>query len=255
MSILAVKIFHYFIILLIGVSLTTTYAEDFPYRKDYPDIKVMEIDNLFRSKNKCLIVDVRSKLEYSVIHIKNSFHIPLSKNSFEQLVSGQQSSQKKSCVVFYCNGHTCQKSYKAARKSTLTSNNYAFDAGIFDWAHKYSTLTILLGKQLKNSTQLISKKEYSKHEISKEEALKHQANFNIIDTRTFFQRGEKKLPLKNVKRIPMQRIRPLLKRKMIADENLLFIDAVGKQNQWLQYYLKEYGYKNYKFLKGGSSSF
>ncbi|MDE1465330.1 rhodanese-like domain-containing protein [Spartinivicinus poritis] len=245
---------HAILVSIAVISVQSPLAEDFPFRKDFSDVKVMEIDTLFGSLKKCLVVDVRSKLEFSVIHINGAVHIPLSKSKFEEVVSEEKQKNKKSCVVFYCNGHTCKKSYKASRKTKSISNNFAYDAGIFDWATKYTNKTILLGKPLRNASDLISKNEYAKYEVSKEEALKNSASFNVIDTRTFFQRTEKKLPFKNVKRIPMQRIRPLLKRKIIEDKDLLFIDAVGKQNKWLQYYLKEYGYENYKFLKGGSAS-
>lgn len=239
---------------IVTVISQNSLAEDFPYREEYSDVKIMEIDTLFRSLNKCLVVDVRSKLEFSVIHIKGAIHTPLSKNDFEKIVSEQKSKHKKSCVVFYCNGHTCKKSYKASRKAKSIPNKFAFDAGIFDWASKYSKKTILLNKPLQSSSELISKNEYTKYEISKEKALQKKQVFNVIDTRSYFQRSDKKLPFNKIKRIPMQRIRPLLKRKIIKDKDLLFIDAVGKQNKWLQYYLKAYGYENYKFLKGGSAS-
>lgn len=37
------------------------------------------------------------------------------------------------------------------------------------------------------------------------------------------------------------------------DKDLLIFDQVGKQVQWLEYYLMEYGYKNYWFLKDGAT--
>ncbi|MCX4025856.1 rhodanese-like domain-containing protein [Endozoicomonas sp. SM1973] len=232
------------------------YADDsFPHRSSYPDVKTIELDELYHKKKQCLVIDVRSKVEYDVIHISDSINISLSKINFSTLVENAQKKQNKACIVFYCNGHTCKKSYKAAQKmshSKLYNLVRSFDAGIFSWANKYNNQTILLGKVLTDKSKLINKQEYEQYSITKAEI---NDKFNTIDIRDHFQRKEEKIHLKAVKRIPLTRIRPLLKRHLIKDENLLFIDKVGKQNRWLHYYLKEYGYKNYVFLKGGSTTF
>ncbi|WP_163835313.1 rhodanese-like domain-containing protein [Spartinivicinus ruber] len=238
------------------LSIDNLYAsESFPHRASYSDVKTIELDELYNKKNQCLVIDVRSKVEYDVIHIRNSLNISLSKINFSTLVENAHKKQNKSCIVFYCNGHTCKKSYKAVRKmnpSKIYNLVSAFDAGIFAWANKYNNQTILLNKVLTDKNKLISKHEYEKRLINKDQL---NEKFYLIDIRDHYQRKEEKIPLKEFKRIPLSRIRPLLKRRLIKDENLLFIDKVGKQNRWLHYYLKEYGYQNYSFLNGGSAVF
>ena len=135
-----------------------SYGEDYPFRKDYPDIKIMNTKELYQSLDKCLVVDVRSKLEFSIIHIANSINIPLSQRNFEKLVVKEKEKTKKTCVVFYCNGHTCIKSYQASEK-ILPMASYSYDAGVFDWATAYSKKTILLGSPMNIPDQLISKKK------------------------------------------------------------------------------------------------
>ncbi|MCX4026038.1 hypothetical protein H0A36_23620 [Endozoicomonas sp. SM1973] len=240
--------------LLLIVLIRCADAEDYPYRKDYPSIKIISTESLYKSLSKCLIIDVRSKLEYSVLHINSSKNIPLSMVDFKDLVVRNTEKNGKSCVVFYCNGHTCTKSYKASEK-VPSIPSFAYDAGIFEWAYNYSRNTVFLGQPMQSAEQLISKEEYKRFEISKTEVLRKYEKFKIIDTRSYFQRKEIKLPFKYYKRIPMERIRPLLTRRIIKDEDLLFVDAVGRQNKWLQYYLKNNGYTNYKFLKGGAAVF
>lgn len=75
----------------------------------------------------------------------------------------------------------------------------------------------------------------------------------VIDVRDPIQR-EKKLNLKGMKNIPLDRMKALLKAKKFQDKKLLIFDAVGKQVKWLHYYLEENGYKNYYFLTKGVSS-
>lgn len=230
--------------------------ELFPHRKAYSDVKIIEIDELFNKKNQCLVIDVRSKVEYDVIHITNAKNISLSKINFSTFVERAYKKQPTDCIVFYCNGHTCKKSYKAVKKmshSKIYDKVRAFDAGIFTWANKYNNQTILLGNLLTDKSKLIDKEEYSRRLINKSKIT--TKNYYTIDIRDHYQRKEEKIPLSKIKRIPLSRIRPLLKRKLINDQDLLFIDKVGKQNRWLQYYLKEYGYQNYVFLKDGSSAF
>ncbi|WP_163834153.1 rhodanese-like domain-containing protein [Spartinivicinus ruber] len=228
----------------------------YPYREKFKDVEVISTAELHKNYDSCLIVDVRSKVEFDVIRIKNAINISLAKRNFVNMVSNEFKLAGKACVVFYCNGHTCQKSYKAARKvEGEIKPSYAYDSGIFDWAQEYNHLTMLLEKPLDNKNKLISSDEYKSTLMEKDQALAHQNSLYIIDIRDSFQRAEDKVPFKDRKRIPLSRIIPLLKRRIIKDNNLLFIDKVGKQNRWLHYYLKEYGYKNYSFLKGGATIF
>lgn len=238
------------------INCNSNALERYPYRQKYHDIEVIGTPELHKHYGSCLIIDVRSKVEFDVIHIRSAINISLAKRDFVNSVQKTQQLSGKNCVVFYCNGHTCQKSYKAARKiSGEIKQSYAYDSGIFDWAQNYSHLTLLLGKPLNNKNKLISPEEYNNALLTKEQALTNQKSFYIIDIRDSFQRIEDKLPFKHRKRIPLSRIIPLLKRRIIKDNNLLFVDKVGKQNRWLQYYLKEYGYQNYSFLKGGALTF
>ncbi|MDE1463968.1 rhodanese-like domain-containing protein [Spartinivicinus poritis] len=228
----------------------------FPHREKYKDVEVISTQELHKNYNSCLIIDVRSSVEFDVIHIKNAINISLGNRNFINKVKSTYQQSGKACVVFYCNGHSCEKSYKAVRKiGNEAKPSYAYDSGIFDWAQDYNHLTMLLDKTLDNKNKLISPDEYSSALMEKEHALARQNSLHIIDIRDSFQRTEDKIPFKARKRIPLSRIIPLLKRRIIKDNNLLFIDKVGKQNRWLHYYLKEYGYKNYSFLKGGATAF
>ena len=62
-------------------------------------------------------------------------------------------------IAFYCNGHTCAKSYKAAEIAGENGfqNLYCFDAGIFEWATTNPEKSVLLGKSPVDPAKLISK--------------------------------------------------------------------------------------------------
>jgi rhodanese-related sulfurtransferase len=71
-----------------------------------------------------------------------------------------------------------------------------------------------------------------------------------VDIREPFQRKE--IPdVPSLRNIPSDRLTELLKKGEFKDKELLIMDAVGKQVEWVQYYLEMYGYSNYSFLEKG----
>ena len=76
------------LVLLAGmlyIGLTPIHAADeFPSRKKYPSVTPISTQDLYNSykAGDTVVVDVRSKLEYDVIHINGASHIPLSNKTF-----------------------------------------------------------------------------------------------------------------------------------------------------------------------------
>ena len=252
------------IVLLLAFSLTSTvcFASDLPFRKDYPDVKVVELADLKEGYDNgtFMTVDVRSTLEYDVIRIKDAFHVSLSDAGFIeklQALAVQYSGKK---IAVYCNGGTCLKSYMAATDALDAGmdNVYAFDAGIKTWSNTYPSETLLLRKEIADpQTQLIPKSALEKITLSFEE-FKQKAmakNAVAIDARDPIQRTrtlpgfEKALP------IPLDKlIRNVINKDNLKDKQLMIFDQVGKQVQWLMYHLVDKGYSNYYFLQGGATA-
>lgn len=232
------------------------YADDsFPYRSEYSDVPIIELSELTNESNKVFIIDVRSVLEFDVIHIANAVNIPMSNRGFELKVKEQQPVGTK--IITYCNGHTCKKSYKAARRLIAAGleNVYAYDAGIFDWAQANPSKSVLMGEQPAEPSKLIPKSELLPKMLDSELFLSQASgdNATLIDVRDNFQREDSQT-LKNSRSVPVDRFYKWLKAGNGKDSTLYIADAVGKQVRWLQYYLVEFGYENYYFLKGGVAS-
>ncbi len=236
------------------------HADDYPGRKTYPHIQVYETELLNQNFDQVDIVDVRSALEFKTLHINNAVHIPLNKSGFVSAIKELQSVNQRP-LVFYCNGHTCYKSYKAARKAQNAGlkNVYAYDSGVFDWARAHPDKATLLGKSPINPSQLISKDDFKK-------SLLEPAEFNaritdntvVLDIREPTQRGLLELFPYRQESISMdenQKLLEFLKAVQKSGKPLLVYDEVGKQVRWLQYYLQDLGIKNYYFLKGGVKNF
>ncbi len=257
------KILRLFVVALVALMIASpALAEDFPLRAKYPNVKPISIEKLAAEYDNTIIVDVRSKMEFDVIHIARAKHVQVTKGSFLAELEKIRAKNGTSNLAFYCNGHTCAKSYKAAVKAMDAGfkNIYCFDAGIFEWVDAYPERGSLLSQTPADKSKLIAKADLSAKKLSWADFKARAAGGNamVIDTRDPFQRAKgtnldqnKAINLKGVRAIPMDRLVGLLKKGEFKNKELLILDAVGKQVRWLQYYLQDYGYKNYAFLDKG----
>ncbi|MCX4025857.1 rhodanese-like domain-containing protein [Endozoicomonas sp. SM1973] len=244
------------VILLISlVALNISTASNFPLREKYKDIPIIELNTLGEELSDTIVIDVRSKAEYNVIHIANAHNIPLSNMGFTSKVQNLRKENPNKKIIVYCNGHTCAKSYKATKKlmDSNIDNCYAFDAGIFDWVNKYPENSSLLGESPADLNKIISKDEFKQHTLEKdhfESKLNSTKNSVVIDIRESVQRSFSP-SYSNIRNIPFDRFTKALKNSKYKDKTMFIFDAVGKQVKWLQYHLKNHQYQSYYFLKGG----
>ena len=237
-------------------------AVEYPYRKDFPQIPTIDSETLYKQHevDKVVIVDVRSSIEYEVIHAEGALHIPLSSENFVKKIKELRKFYPDKKIAFYCNGITCLKSYKATKKAMGAGIKgcYAYDGGIPMWASIYPEKTFLLGKELIDpDKQLIAKPAFKKKclPFKKFKASINSKKSIVIDVRDSMQRTQKLEGLKKVKKIPLEKFIPnFVEKKVHRDKSLLIFDQVGKQVRWLEYYLVANGYKNYRFLAGGATS-
>jgi len=209
-----------------------------------------------------LIIDVRSDVEFEVVHIKGAVHVAWGQLNFGKDLGEAVNGNKSATIAFYCNGVTCAKSYHAAEDAQKLgfTNVFVYDAGVLDWTMTYPDKSVLLGKSPVNKSKIISKKDFESRLLDKNEFSKRvkDADAVVIDIRDPAQRKQNPDFGKNVVLSPMDKLvkalgEPLFK-KNNAGKTIYLFDAVGKQVEWMQYYLMEAGYKDYYFLKGGVAS-
>lgn len=248
------------VLMFAGIMVLATMVfgdEGFPLRKKYPTLKPITTKELYSAYDNVSIVDVRSKLEYDVIHINNALHLPVTVKTFVKDLEKARSKTATKPLVFYCNGHTCEKSYEAAEIAIKAGFGkvLVYDSGIFEWVSAFPAKTTLMGKTPATASKLIPKIDFSDKCLNKTSFMQKSKDPTavVIDIREPFQR--KFIPqIKGLKNIPSDRMIDVLNSKQMQEKELLFIDAVGKQVEWLQYYLQANGYKNYFFLEKGVKS-
>lgn len=244
------------------VSSLSAVAADFPGRAKYPKVKTIGTGELHTAvkAGAAVIVDVRSAMEFEVIHPAGAVHIPISDMKFENIIKELAAKNAAKTIAMYCNGVTCYKSYEAAERATVAgvANVVAYDAGIPDWAAKFPDKTLLLGKLMSESKKtMISDSAHAEHVLAFDAFKKAAAAANamVIDIRDNVQKSGTLPGLEKAVAIPLDKFIPnFVKAKANQDKKLLIFDQVGKQVVWLEYYLIENGYKDYAFLKGGATT-
>jgi len=246
-----------------GTSMAAMYDE-FPGRKKYVDIPYMTVDQLSKEFNDVVTVDARTPLEYETIHITSALNIPLNlrDNEFNKRIKALRVENPGKKIVFYCNGHTCMKSYKATKRAIEKSgirNVYAYDAGIFVWANTYPDKAVLLGKTPVDTSQLLSKSKLKQHMLSALDFInKAGDDVIILDVRDRFRRDgysifsgfEELVPMDNKKALSRY-----IKQAKAENKKLFIYDEVGKQVRWVQYHLEKQGAGPYYFMEGGALAF
>ncbi len=195
-----------------------------------------------------------------MIHIEGAKHIPLGTMTEADLLALRPKKGGKP-IVFYCNGITCKKSYKASVKAMDWGfdNILCFDSGIFVWAKNVPEKTIFMGKKLppeELKKRLIPKEKFKERCLPPAEFIaraKDTKHYKVIDARDYYSRQEFPIFLPGIENIPFDRLESLIKKRSrkLTRKNLLILDNVGKQVRWLQYVLEDAGFKNYWFLDGG----
>ncbi len=239
---------------VLSVALVAAADDGFPLREKFPKVKPMTTEVLYRDYQKVIIVDVRSKIEFDVIHINKAVHLPVTTAMFVKDLAKVRDKNGSAAIAFYCNGHTCAKSYEAADQALAAgfNNVYAYDSGIYDWVKAHPDRGTLMGQTPAPVQKLISHEMRASKTIKYDEFKKKAQNpaAIVVDIREPFQR-ETIPPLPALRNIPSDRFAELLKTGEFKGKELMILDAVGKQVEWIQYYLEMYGYTNYFFLDKG----
>ena len=250
----------FFLMTLVSLLLPVwAQSGDYPGRATYPKVKIYETSQLNTAFNNVIVVDVRSSFEFNTLHINNALNIPLNNRGFVKKVKKLQNEGKH--IVFYCNGHSCYKSYKAATKARKAKipNIYAYDSGIFDWANAHPEKATLLGNTPVDTSRLLGKKDLKKYMLDPVNfSSKISENSVILDIRESVQRGLIELfPYRqeNISMDEPKKLNAFLSGVKISGKTLLVYDEAGKQVRWLQYYLEDKEIPEYYFMNGGVKKF
>lgn len=244
------------LLVLAGV---TQADDDFPLREEYKDVPVIGIEAFRKRLQEVTVIDVRSDFEFHVLRVMGALNISVSDRKF-----GQQAKEIRDTLgkplVFYCNGHTCRKSYMAGRLAQHEGlkDSLTYDGGISAWAKAYPALTELLGDPLTSAGRLISEAKFKAHVISPKEFSLRVGESVVIDIRTPLERAGLSLFVGREKHVPLEKRKKLdraIGKAINEGKALLAYDASGQEVPWLQYYLEEKGLTDYAFMDGGANAF
>lgn len=233
---------------------TASGDEDFPLRLYYPEVPYITTADLLAAYDDTIILDIRSRLEYDVAKINKAELLPLNDPDFADKLEKLRPRVSDTPMAFYCNGHSCAKSYQAVQLALSLgfTNVYVYDGGIFDWIGAAPDKATLMGESPARADRVIPPREYLTRLLQFDafaEAAQDE-NAVVIDIRDPFQRDV--VPaIDGIRAIPLDPLLNLVVSRIWTEKRLLLFDAVGSQVRWLQYFLESYGYYDYAFLEGG----
>ncbi len=252
--------------MLITTFTASTQADEnpFPGRTKYPHTPFISTEQLFKEYDQVIIVDARSSFEFQTLRIASAYNVSLgqSTTAFIKKIRALRDENPNKKIIFYCNGHTCMKSYKATLKAkniVKVKNIFAYDAGIFDWTRAHPDKAILLGQTPVNPDDLITSEKLKSHMLNGIDFIQKATDKTIIvDVRSRDQREgfyifsgfENKIPLSD-----SENLKKIIKKAKRKKKDLYIYDAVGKQVRWLQYFLEKENAGNYYFMKGGANAY
>lgn len=239
--------------------------EGFPGRthEKYSMVPYIELEDLHKRLDEVVIVDARSKFEFDTLKIKGAINIPIALKTFDESVLKLRERTSKA-IVFYCNGHTCMKSYQSAKRAMKLGikNVYAYDAGIFDWAKAYPNQAELLGKSPVDSREILSKKQFKARLLHPDKfstlATDDPSKVIVLDIRDKYQRaGIGFFPIQErwTSLNKMDKVYSYIRKAKEKGKTLFIYDEVGKQVRWLQYALEREGVKDYYFMEKGATGY
>ncbi|GAB4333081.1 MAG: hypothetical protein Kow0089_01360 [Desulfobulbaceae bacterium] len=239
-------------------------AEEFPFRKKYPDVPVIEIHDARQSfeKEEIVFVDARTKKEYDTIHPKGAVHIDFTEENFLDDLYRLRKANPGKKIAVYGDGVACLKSYRAAQDAADEGmeNIYAYDAGVEAWVASYPSDTILLGQQIVDAgQQQISREELDRSALDFDqfkEKIRESPKAAVFDLRDPLNKKKKIPGLEKTIPITLEKfIRNVISKGNMKDRELFIFDQAGKQIDWLTHYMQQSGYNDFYFLKGGARAF
>ncbi len=224
----------------------------FPLRNTYSSVATISHQELVKKINDTLIVDVRSAYEFSVLHINSAINVPITNLGFIPTLKILRANDTRT-IVFYCNGITCKKSYKASdlAQEYGIENVLTFDLGMLNWAKLYPDKSVFFSLSPLNRDHLITPEKFRQHLLLPKDFISKITPDNLVlDIREPFQR-DKLILHKNSTSTPLNKFHHSLKLIKENKSTVLIYDAVGKQVRWLQYLLEKHNIENYYFMQGG----
>jgi len=252
------------IIVLVFFSGTPLFASSakFDGKNQFSNIAVISAADLHARLSNILLVDVRSPYEFKLMHIKGAFNQPATDFNFIKKVKTLHEQYNNRQIVFYCNGGQCIKSFQAARRfmNRYPQTISVYDDGLKNWVAAYPHQSVMEGQSPVVSAQLLNENLLKKHLLSttafSQKVAERQAI--LLDIRDRTQREMLSLFIGyefHTSLDDAKLFNKYIARAIAENKTLLVYDAVGKQVEWLMYYLEAKGIKSYFFLKGGAEQY
>ncbi len=236
-------------------------ANHYPLREVYKDIGIIQLADLARDFSMYTLIDVRTPLEYEVMHIKGAHNIEYPSTKFGKEIKALFNQEKKP-MVFYAGGAQCMEPYLATQTAHEVfgiNRTYTFDGGIIEWLPAQAPMTMVDGRLPADPASIITDANYRDHMLAPMEfERKIATDATLLDVRTYHEREGVGLFFGHEQWVPMDRYTKLLQVLKTAKQDgkaLLIFDDHGHRTRMLQYTLRKLEIKDFYFMEGGAKAY
>ncbi|MDH5650017.1 MAG: rhodanese-like domain-containing protein [Gammaproteobacteria bacterium] len=237
------------------------YGDEYPWREEYKGVALVSQEQLAKELDQYTVIDIRSKLEYEVLHIEGAVNFEYDHYKFHNNVKALYAEQRKP-IVFYTGSKYSSDSYHAAQSIANIlpqAQVFAYDGGILEWTDWNLSKTVYRGKSPAKATDLITLRQYQERLLKPMIFEKTMSDkYVVLDVRTHQERDGVGLFFGHEKWVGINKYRKLVQfLKTVKDSGkpLLVFDDAGDKTRILQYELNRMGVKEYYFMEGGASAY
>lgn len=225
----------------------------------YPDIPVINANDLFKTRKNVLIIDTSTTIDlYDRLHIKTAKYLnPKDYNIVESLK--KIVNNHKDAIVFYCQGYHCPTAFPTARKAKnyarLKNQVYVYQGGLLEWIEEYPEYTA----PEENIQQVLELVAVANKHFLAPEIFVNYANVNknsiiLINTAGYATQSDFSpffMPKMRIRWDEVEKLKSVIVQAKEENKTLMFFDKTGFSFLKIVPILQENNIENYFFMQDG----
>ncbi len=172
----------------------------------YPSVKTLSIKAFNTRLDDLFILDVRTRFEYDIIHIKGSFHLSRDKSDILISDSRIKTESLDKPVVFVGNDSSDTRPYKSALSERFQEipTFFVLEEGVLTWAEAFPEKSVLMEVTPADPEHILPRASHAKNLLNLESFIEaaSEPGALVIDARHLYAGGNALIQLS----VPLQRL-------------------------------------------------
>jgi rhodanese-related sulfurtransferase len=222
----------------------------------FPSVQTISLRELWNLFHEVRVVDVRTRFEFDVVHIRDSLHRPLSGDQTRDAGDGLADLARGTTLVFTGNDPHDTRPFTAALEALGQGIPVRVNRqGVLAWTDAFPSRSVLMGSCPADPEAVLPNAVHRRRLIGPGEfpGATGLPNTLCIDIRSAYDRA----PLPGripVRTIPMEAFLEAVGCRVWSEKTLILLDRDSSRLPWLHRFLQAAGYDDLLFLEGGTQA-